>query len=204
MTIPTTRRVEDPAPAVGVAGAAVAPPWVPAGMSGGRLKVRAGVILPRSAVRATLRGVTALLLDDATLWGAFRQSTLPEPQWNHRSHVRVAFLHLAHWILDEAHLRMRVGIVRLNAYHGLEETPERGYHETLTRVWLVLIAQARALGLSESARGVRAGSEAFLEAHPELLNKQIALRFYSREHLMSLRARTIFVEPDLAPLPAVP
>jgi hypothetical protein len=148
---------------------------------------------------ATLARVTAshgIELDDDALWSAFRRSTLPEPQWNHRSHLRVAFLHLAQWSLDEAHLRMRVGIVRLNAHHGLEETPERGYHETLTRVWLVLVARAR-------EQSAHASSEAFLEAHPELLDKQITLRFYSREHLMSRRARTIFVEPDVAPLPAL-
>jgi GNAT superfamily N-acetyltransferase len=135
-------------------------------------------------------------LNDDALWGAFRHATLPPTEWTHRSHIRVAFLHLARWSLDEAHLRMRVGIVRLNASHGLEETPDRGYHETLTRVWLALIAHAQ-VGNSH------ASSEALLAAHPELLDKQLAFRFYSRQCLLSLRARTIFVEPDIAPLPGV-
>lgn len=133
-------------------------------------------------------------LDDDALWGAFRHATLPHAEWTHRSHLRVAFLHLARWSLDEAHLRMRVGIVHLNASHGLEETPDRGYHETLTRLWLSVIAHARAVDS-------QASSEAFLAAHPELLDKQLACRFYSRERLLSLRARAIFVEPDIAPLP---
>lgn len=134
-------------------------------------------------------------LDDEILWWAFRNASLPHAEWTHRSHVRVAFLYLTRWTLDEAHLRMRVGIVRLNASHGLEETPDRGYHETLTRAWLALTAHAR---------GGRyfASSEAFLVDHPELLDKQLTLRFYSRARLDSLRARSIFVEPDLAPLPA--
>jgi hypothetical protein len=138
--------------------------------------------------------IEAVSLDDDALWSAFQQRTLPAAQWTHRSHVRVAALHLGRWNADEAHLRMRVGIIRLNASHGLEETPDRGYHETLTRTWLALVAHARA-----DAR--YANTEALLGAHPELLDKQLALRFYSREHLMSLRARTIFIEPDLAPLP---
>jgi GNAT superfamily N-acetyltransferase len=131
-------------------------------------------------------------LDDAALWGAFTHSSLPSSEWVHRTHLRVAFMHLARWSLDESHLRMRVGIIRLNAWHGLEETAERGYHETLTRVWLALVAAAR--------RG-EATSDAFVDAHPELLDKKAPLRFYNRETMMSLRARTLFVEPDLAPLP---
>jgi GNAT superfamily N-acetyltransferase len=136
----------------------------------------------------------AFPLDDAALWGAFRHATLPEPEWTHRSHVRVACLHLDRWSLDEAHLRMRVGIIRLNTKHGLEETPARGYHETLTRAWLALVAHARASASHPS-------SETLLAAHPELLDKHLTLRFYSRDLLMSLHARTVFVEPDVAPLP---
>jgi GNAT superfamily N-acetyltransferase len=135
-------------------------------------------------------------LDDAALWGAFRYSTLPEAEWTHRSHLRVAFLHLARWSLDEAHLRMRVGIIRLNATHGLEETAERGYHETMTRVWLALVAHTR-------AADAHASSEAFLAAHPDLLDKQLPLRFYSRQRLLALEARTVFVQPDVAPVPGL-
>jgi GNAT superfamily N-acetyltransferase len=134
-------------------------------------------------------------LDDDILWAAFRNVTLPHAEWTHRSHVRMAFLHLARWPLDEAHLRLRVGIIRLNTSHGLEETPARGYHETLTRAWLSLTAHAR---------GGRyfASSEAFLTEHPDLLDKHLALRFYSGARLDSVHARSVFVEPDLAPLPA--
>ncbi len=133
-------------------------------------------------------------LTDEALFAAFSASTLPDAAWHHESHVRVAYLHLERWELDEAHLRMRVGIIRLNATHGLVETAERGYHETMTRTWLALVARAR------DAAGAGAGSDAFLAAHPELLDKQLPLRFYRRETLMSLRARTIWVEPDLGPL----
>jgi GNAT superfamily N-acetyltransferase len=133
-------------------------------------------------------------LDDIALWGAFQHVTLPHAEWTHRSHVRTAFLHLARWGIDEAHLRMRVGIIRLNLSHGLEETPDRGYHETLTRAWILFVASAR-------RDGAHAGSEAWLAAHPELLDKHLALRFYSRQRLFSLRARAVFVDPDIAPLP---
>jgi len=132
--------------------------------------------------------------DDDALWAAFRSVTLPASAWTHRAHVRVAFLHLARWDLDEAHLRMRVGIIRLNTFHGLEETPARGYHETITRAWLHLVHRAR-------EGGAYSTTSALFDAHPARLDKALALRFYSRAHLFSLRARTVFVAPDVAPLP---
>lgn len=131
-------------------------------------------------------------LDDDALWIGFHDRTLSSAQWTHAAHVRVAWLHLARHDLDEAHLRMRVGIIRLNAAHGLVETPQRGYHETLTRVWLALVAAAR-------ARDACTDSRAFLAAHP--LARDAPLRHYSRDRLLSLAARTMFVGPDLADLP---
>ena len=126
---------------------------------------------------------------------SFHDRSLPAAAWTHLAHLRVAWLHLARWpLLDEAHLRLRVGIIRLNHAHHLEETATRGYHETLTRVWLTLVRHARNLDPSTS-------SAAFLDHHADLLDRQAPLRHYTRDRLFSLEARTIYVAPDLAPLP---
>lgn len=131
-------------------------------------------------------------LADEALWTAFHARTLSHARWTHTAHLRMAWLHLERYALDEAHLRMRAGIVRLNAAHGLVESPARGYHETLTRVWLVLVAEARRLARA-------ADSRAFVADHA--LDRDAPLRFYSRERLFSLAARSMFVAPDRAPLP---
>ena len=117
-------------------------------------------------------------LDNDALWHAFHERTLPAAQWTHAAHLRVAAMHLARYSLDEAHLLMRVGIIRLNAAHGLVETATRGYHETLTRVWLMLVASGQSI------------------------DRDAPLRYYSRERLFSLEARTRFIEPDVTPLPS--
>jgi hypothetical protein len=137
---------------------------------------------------------TAAPRDDDALWTAFAERTLPAAEWTHTAHLRIAWLHLHRYGLDEAHLRMRVGIIRLNAVHGLVETPQRGYHETITRVWLVLVGAAR-------HRDACADSRAFLATHGEALGREAPLAYYSRDVLFSLAARTMFVAPDLAPLP---
>ena len=133
-------------------------------------------------------------MTDDELGQAFAVSALPADAWTHREHLRVAWLHLRAFEVDEAHLRMRVGIIRLNASHGLVETAERGYHETLTRFWLNLV---RSLVTPVPA----ASSDAFLEMHAERLTRDAPLRYYTRDRIMSLRARAAFVEPDLLPLP---
>jgi hypothetical protein len=133
-------------------------------------------------------------MNDEALWAGFHDRSLPHAEWTHRAHLRIAWMHLAHWSLDEAHLRMRAGIIRLNAVHGTEETPKRGYHETLTRVWLVLIAERRRLEACSD-------SESFIAAHAAHLDRNAPLRHYSNDRLFSLEARTTFVSPDLAPLP---
>jgi hypothetical protein len=133
-------------------------------------------------------------MDDRALWQAFSESSLTHAEWTHEAHVRTAFLHAQQHSLDEAHLRLRAGIIRLNERHGLLETSSRGYFETLTRVWLVLVADAR-------ARTPASNSRELLERCPELCDRTLPLRYYSRELLGSVRARAIFVAPDLAPLP---
>jgi len=141
-------------------------------------------------------------MDDATLWNRFHDRTLPQAEWTHTAHLRVAWMHLARYPLDEAHLRMRIGIIRLNHAHGLEETISRGYHETITRAWLAYIGTLREASISDTpgAPGAHGSSEEFLAAHAERLGREALLRFYSRERLFSLEARTRYVPPDITPV----
>jgi hypothetical protein len=108
------------------------------------------------------------------------------------AHLRVAWMHLSRFPIEEAHLLMRVGIIRLNHAHGLHETAQRGYHETLTFVWLAIVAEGRRLDATGD-------SATFVAKHA--LERDAPLRFYSRELLFSARARARFVPPDMAPLP---
>src|SRR5687767_383078 len=115
-------------------------------------------------------------MDDRTLWDAFTAARLPADRWTHREHLRIAWMFLEEHPLDEAHLLMRVGIIRLNAFHQLVETPARGYHETLTRVWLALVAKLRTISTETS-------SDAFVDAHSASLGREAVLSHYSRERL---------------------
>src|SRR4051812_23116498 len=135
-------------------------------------------------------------MDDETLWQTFSAASLTSSEWTHETHIRTAFLFSQQHSLDEAHLRLRAGIIRLNERHGLIETSTRGYFETLTRVWLVLVRNA-------GARSGATNSRELLERCPELYDRTLPSRHYSQGLLASVRARSIFVAPDLEPLPEV-
>jgi hypothetical protein len=138
-----------------------------------------------------------MIMDDDELWTAFGTSALSASQWTHEAHVRTAFLFVQRFELDEAHLRMRAGIIRLNERHGLVESSARGYFETLTRAWLLLVSEARTRSAARTSREL-------LARCPELLDRTLLAKHYSKALLTTPRARAIFVEPDLAPLPDVP
>lgn len=100
----------------------------------------------------------------------------------------------------EAMERLRSGITRLNESHGTANTDTAGYHESITRAYVTLIA---AFLSSHPATGTAAGHAAprvqQLLASP-LAAKDALLVFYSQDVLMSVAARRGWVEPDRAAL----
>ncbi|GEP44030.1 hypothetical protein [Brevifollis gellanilyticus] len=125
----------------------------------------------------------------------FDTQTLPLEQWDHRAHLRVAYLYLSRLSFEEALVRVRCGIRAYNAAQHIGDTPTGGYHETMTHAWLHLVH----VTLSEF--GPMENSDQFLTAQSQLLSKRALLLFYSRDRIMSAEAKKTFVAPDLAPLP---
>ncbi|MCZ6690137.1 MAG: hypothetical protein O7H41_11075 [Planctomycetota bacterium] len=133
-------------------------------------------------------------MDDETFLRQFEDLSLPFDQWVHRSHVRVAYLYLRRFSLEEAIGRMRAGIQAYNAKNDVPEGVTQGYHETATQAWMRLIHGAMA------AHGPEKDSDAFCDTHPHLTKKTLLRLFYSRERISTREAKEGFVEPDLAPI----
>ncbi len=121
--------------------------------------------------------------------------TLPKPEWTHEAHLAAIM-----WILLERpdidlDARVREIISSYNEAAGGVNSDSMGYHDTITRCFIVgirghvsrgstspIVSQVNALLLS--AEGSR----------------EWPLRFYSRELLFSVAARRGYVPPDLAPV----
>jgi hypothetical protein len=122
---------------------------------------------------------------------AFERGEIPPSQFDHRAHLRVAWVYLREASTrDDALARIRDAIQRFAAAAGKSQK----YHETITVVWMILLEAARV----QVAPGVELAEVA--ARFPALADKDLPLRFYSRDRLFGDKARAAWVEPDLAPL----
>ena len=131
-------------------------------------------------------------MTDDELLAAFEDCSLPSDLWNHRAHLRVAFLYATRHDLESATHRMRVGLKAYNQATGVPDEPGRGYHETITIAFMQLIREA--------TRGQARSFDEFTNIWPQFFDKRVLLRFYSRDRIGSAEAKQRFVAPDLQPL----
>ena len=125
----------------------------------------------------------------------FEDCTLPREEWTHAAHLTVALWHLLQFDWPEAVARVRRGIKRYNAAHGILTTPTGGYHETLTLFWLRTVRAFLEAERNEARALVRLANDLIASA-----DRGLPLAHYTRELLFSPEARANWVEPDLKPL----
>jgi hypothetical protein len=130
--------------------------------------------------------------DDAFI-DALERCEIPNERFHHRDHVRAAWLCVTRRSYQEAAATMDRLIRRFAAHHGHVDK----YHRTLTLLWVRLVA-AHAVACKEQT------FDEFALKNEALLDKDLALHFYSRETLFSQRARRHWVEADLRALPRIP
>jgi hypothetical protein len=144
----------------------------------------------------TLEAVTFRTTEEIlALVRRFEDCTLPREEWTHAAHLTVALWHLLQFDWPEASARVRRGIKRYNAAHGILTTPTGGYHETLTLFWLRVVRAFLEAERNEARALVRLANELTASA-----DKSLPLAHYTRELLFSPEARATWVEPDLRPL----
>jgi ABC-type polar amino acid transport system ATPase subunit len=134
------------------------------------------------------------LLDE--LAERFQVCAVPRREWTHAAHLRVGAWHVDRHGAAAALPLLRERIRRLNEANGVENTPAGGYHETITAAYVQLIAAYLAATppdrpLDERVERMIAGP---------LGHKELLLRFWSKDLLMSPQARAAWVPPDGAPL----
>jgi hypothetical protein len=117
----------------------------------------------------------------------FEAATLPLGRFHHREHMRVALYYLARDNEADATARMREGLKRLLAHHGIA-----GYHETLTVFWMKLLA-AR-LRETDPARPL---DERLEDVIAWCAREQPIAKYYTPETLASSEAKQTWVPPDV-------
>jgi hypothetical protein len=137
----------------------------------------------------------ALSADDRHFRAEFEAGRFPPDRFDHRSHVRLAYVYLAEHDTDAAVTLLRGALQSWLAQHRVDPAK---YHETITRAWILAVRH-----FMETSAGA-ASADAFIDAHPLLLDRKIMLTHYSADLLFSNEARARFVEPDLDEIPRHP
>jgi hypothetical protein len=130
--------------------------------------------------------------EDVAFRCAFEACEMSPTLFDHRAHLRLAYVYLCGDALEGAFEKMQASLLRFLGHLGAGETK---YHATMTRAWIMAVNHF----MAETAPCSSASS--FLAANPALLNSCIMLRHYSAGSLFSSDARQSFVQPDLRPLP---
>ena len=119
----------------------------------------------------------------------FERCVYRPEEFTHGRHLTVAA-----WYLEKdpssALARMREGLQRFLAHHGKQS----GYHETITRFWMLLLARSLYVAPSDwsLARRVTYVIGCFQD-------KNVLFAYYSRDRVLSEEARMGWLEPDLQP-----
>jgi len=129
----------------------------------------------------------------------FEQGTLPKSEWTHGAHVAAA----ASYLLTSANFSiapilplMRQRISAYNLSVGGANTATSGYHETLTRFWLLIVS--RHLRENPPATRLAAARQAVAAFGEE---RALHTRYYSGDVVKDAAARQSWRAPDLQPLP---
>jgi hypothetical protein len=131
----------------------------------------------------------------------FNARHLPKSEWDHHAHLVVGLWHALRLPADQALDALRDRIRAHNDAVGTVNSDVSGYHETITRLYLLGILGILA---SMGARGPLPPLPDLVQAllQSELADRNWPRRFYSRERLFTPEARNAWIEPDLAPPPS--
>lgn len=134
------------------------------------------------------------MLADSEFLFQFEQHTLPPEYFDHRGHLRLAWLYLCQYDVQQASALTATGIHGYASSLGAKDK----FHYTLTEAIVQIMAARMQSGPGESL-------QEFLDANPDLVAdfSGLLLQHYSGSLLFSDKAKTAWVEPDLKPLPLV-
>ncbi len=123
---------------------------------------------------------------------ALESCTLPAESFDHRGHLRLAWVYLAEYPLDEALARVCRSISTYANSLGATDKFHHTLTEAMTRIICARMADADAADFDE-----------FVEANADLVTGASGVlgQHYSEAQLHSAQARVRFVAPDLQPLP---
>jgi hypothetical protein len=127
-----------------------------------------------------------------TLIERFEVQQLPKSEWTHEAHLVVAIWYCSKYSFEQAVELVRMNITKHNESVGTPNTDTEGYHETITKFWLLTATQFLS---TQRELPIHLLCNDFINS--DKAHSSFPLEFYSREQLFSVEARHNWIEPDL-------
>jgi hypothetical protein len=126
----------------------------------------------------------------------FKEGVLPKLEWTHEAHLMVGLYAVIEHKTAALDF-MRTNIRRYNEAVGTVNSDTTGYHETLTVFWVWMLSNLVAEKQLTTYDEVAVDELIFEELFAQ---RNVWLKFYTQERVLSVEARKQFVEPDLLPM----
>lgn len=130
--------------------------------------------------------------DDQTFRQQMESGAFPAADFNHRAHLRLAYVYLCESNPDTATDQMRDTLNHFLIHNNVDPAK---FHETLTKAWILAVKHFM------DRAGSATSADDLIDRHPQMLDTQIMLTHYSAERLFSETARNKFVAPDIERIP---
>jgi hypothetical protein len=130
--------------------------------------------------------------EDQVFRKRFEDCKVSPAQFNHRAHIRLAYVYLSEHDTDAAYQLMKRSLLSFLEHNGVGVSK---YHETITRAWIEAVRHFMERSPDSET------FDKFIEQNSVMLDSKIMLTHYSAEVLFSDEARSRFVEPNLEPIP---
>ena len=133
-------------------------------------------------------------MNPAELAAAFEDCSLDLKLFSHEEHLKLAWYYLGKMPVPEAMIRMRDGLLKITAHHGITGK----YHETITFSLLMVIAQRREQATVKNGTVKHStGWSSFRDGNKDLSHWRDTLaKYYCPNTLDSEAARGRFLFPD--------
>ncbi|MFT6246161.1 MAG: hypothetical protein ACJA0U_002532 [Salibacteraceae bacterium] len=133
-----------------------------------------------------------------SLMRRFETRKLLKEEWTHEAHLVVVIDYCSTYTLSEALGLSLENISKHNESTGGINTDTDGYHETITKFWLIIADKFLENNSFESS----------LEACNAFINSKFGgskfpFTYYSENVLFSAQARHNWIEPDLKPIDSI-
>jgi hypothetical protein len=126
---------------------------------------------------------------------AFEDGSLPKERWTHSAHILGGACYVHSFKETAALDRMRSKVSAYNLAVGGQNTESSGYHETVTVLWIKLLAQFRELHPT-----LDRASFATLAVEHFAPQKDLLRRYYDYDVVASAEARRSWIPPNLESL----